>query len=119
MRAFNGVAIASLTLGGTGGTTAQKNVTMAGGTMTLAGNVTYVATGNPLGSVISGGTIQMAATRTFTVNDSLHTSNPVDLTVGSVLSGAGGLTKAGTGTMLLSVNLPSRPDAVPLVVPTT
>jgi filamentous hemagglutinin family protein len=93
--------IGTLTLGGTGGTsTSVNNVATGAGTLTLGGNMTYNATGNPLGSTISGNLALGAATRTFTINDS--TGSADELNVTAIISGASGLTKAGTGTMVLS-----------------
>ncbi len=94
--------VSSLTFGGTFDTvTSTNDLTLGTGTLTLGGNVTYDATNNPLGSTISGGTLALGATRTFTINDS--SSAVSDLTVSSVISGAGfGLTKTGTGTLVLS-----------------
>ena len=68
--------------------------------MTLGGNITFLATGAPLGSTISttGATITMAATRTFIVNDSANAAD--DLTVNALLTGAGGLTKTGAGNLV-------------------
>jgi autotransporter-associated beta strand protein len=102
---------ASLTLGGTGaGSSSQNDVTIGAGTLTLGGNVTYLSTNNPKGSVISaigGGTLSLGtgtATRTFAVNDSTNAGAAEDLSVEAKVSGAVGvaLTKTGTGTMVLS-----------------
>jgi fibronectin-binding autotransporter adhesin len=97
-------AVSSLTLGGAGDTsTSTNNVTLGAGTLTLGGNVTYDATNNPLGSTISGGTLALGASRTFTVGSSSSSSGS-DLTVSSVISGGAGvgLTKAGNGNLVLS-----------------
>jgi autotransporter-associated beta strand protein len=91
--------IGALTLGGgASGTTAL--VSTGGGTLTLGGNVTYTATNNPNGAVISGQLGLGAANRTFTINNS--TAADPDLTVDAVISGSGGLIKAGTGTLALT-----------------
>lgn len=93
--------VTSLTLGGTGGTaTSKSNVATGAGTLTLGGNVTYTATGNPLGSTISGNLALGAATRTFTVGDSTGAAD--DLTVSAIISGTAGLSKAGAGTLVFS-----------------
>ena len=91
--------IGALTLGGgASGTTAL--VSTGGGTLTLGGNVTYTATNNPNGAVISGQLGLGASNRTFTINNS--TAADPDLTVDAVISGSGGLIKAGTGTLALT-----------------
>lgn len=83
----------------------------SGGQLTLGGNLTVNSNNQPLGALITGGTVDLGgATRTFTVADS---SNALaDLTVASDLTATGGnfgLVKAGTGTLRLSgaVNLTS------------
>lgn len=91
--------IGALTLGGGASGTAAL-VTTGSGTLTLGGNVTYTATNNPNGAVISGQLSLGAANRTFTINNS--TAADPDLTVDAVISGAGGLIKAGAGTLALT-----------------
>jgi autotransporter-associated beta strand protein len=76
--------IASLTLN-------AGTVTTETGTLTLGGNVTDTGT-----SSISGNLALGTAARTFTVNASST------LNVSAVVSGAVGLTKAGTGTLALT-----------------
>ncbi len=94
-------ALLSLTIGGTGGTpTSFAQVTTGTGTLTLGGNVNVVATGNPLGSSLSGLLSLGTATRTFTIADS--TSATTELTVDAAISGTGGLTKAGAGRLDLT-----------------
>lgn len=108
---FNGIMF-----GGVGASsTAQGNVVTGAGILTLGGDVTYNATGNPLGAVISGhldlgGAEDAVAsiTRTFDVGGSSG-SNGVDLTVSAAIADAGGvasgfangITKIGTGTLVL------------------
>jgi fibronectin-binding autotransporter adhesin len=102
LNGFNAAATALSLGGGTGASAlSAAHVATGAGTLTLGGNVTFTATGNPLGSTISGNVALGAATRTFTVNDS--TSAATDLAVSAVLSSTGGgLTKAGTGTLALT-----------------
>ena len=97
--------VSSLTLGGNTGASPTSSASIAatgGGTLTLGGNVTYNTTGNPLGSTIAAGLNLGSATRTFTVNDS--TTAAVDLTVTGNIgeTASAGLTKNGTGALLLS-----------------
>ena len=100
--------IHSLTLGGSGSTTGSvTNVTIgAAGTLTLEGDVTYVATGDPLGSSITGtGTAKLdlgMAERTFAISDSA--SAAVELTISSVISGSNfsAFVKTGGGKLKLS-----------------
>lgn len=93
--------IAGLTFGGTGATATSANAVNTGtGTLTLTGNVTYSNTNNPLGASISGRLALGGTGRLFLINDSTNAAN--DLTISAVITGNGGLTKAGTGTLLLS-----------------
>ena len=95
--------IASLTLGGTGSTTTSAaNVSTGSGTLTLNGNITYLGTGNPLGSTISGNLDLAGATRTITVNNS--TTVPAaasELTISAAISN-GGVNYAGPGGAMLT-----------------
>ncbi|HVU23864.1 MAG TPA: autotransporter-associated beta strand repeat-containing protein, partial [Opitutus sp.] len=104
--------IGSLTFGGVGGAATSQNLVTLGNassTLTLGGNVTYDATGNPLASTISTvsgtGTLDLGSSvRTFNIGDSSNTTN--ELTIASNLAGSGqssgGLTKTGAGTLTLS-----------------
>jgi|GEM_PF-2942358 len=87
---------AALTLGST---MAMTGGTIGGtGTLTLGGNVTINASAG--GSTISVGTLALGgANRIFTVADG---AAAVDLLVSSQITGAVQLTKAGTGTMVLT-----------------
>src|SRR5262249_27317403 len=71
----NSDTIGSLTLGGTTVTSSAAVTTGVAGTLTLGGDVTYTATNNPLGAVISGNLSLGSATRTFAVNDSTSANN--------------------------------------------
>jgi len=76
----------------------------SGGILTLGGTLTVNSTSNPLGALITGGTLDLGvAYRTFAINDSLNAAH--DLTISSAItstSGAIGLTKTGLGNLLLS-----------------
>ncbi len=73
-------------------------MTTGAGTLTLGGNVTLNVNGTGATGAIVSGNLASAATRTFTVNNG---SAADDLTVAAVISGAGGVTKAGAGTLAL------------------
>ncbi len=91
--------IGALALGsGASGTTAA--VTTGAGTLTLGGNITYTSTNNPNAASISGRLDLGGTTRTFTIGDSTAATH--DLTVSAIISGSGGLTKQGNGTLVLS-----------------
>jgi autotransporter-associated beta strand protein len=91
----------SLTLGGA--VNAVAVVQTGVGTATLNGNVTYNATNNPGGGMISGNLALGAATRTFTVGNSANAG--ADLTVSAVISGTGvGVIKEGAGLLALSAD---------------
>ena len=124
----NVAAIGSLTFGGTGATaTSTNNVSIGSGLLLLGGNVTADATNNPLGATItataSQGVLELGASRTFTVGSSSN-SGGADLTIGAIIddsstagtttsgipgtlthtgtSGAFGITKAGSGILVLT-----------------
>lgn len=87
-----------------GGSTATSGaaLTTGAGILTLGNNVTYDATGTPLGATLSGNLELGAATRTFTINDSSSAAD--DLTVSAAITGGVGvgLIKSGTGKLVLS-----------------
>jgi len=88
-----------LTLGG-GLSATSATVQTGTGTLTLGAGITYDNTNNPLGATISGNVNLGGTARTVTVNDS--TAAATDLTVSAVITGSGGLTVTGAGTLLLS-----------------
>jgi len=93
--------IGGLSLGGASPTSGAA-VTTGTGTLTLGGDVNYNSTCYPLGATISG-KLELGATRTFTVGDSLTAAD--DLAVSADISGAGlGLIKEGDGKLVLSGN---------------
>ncbi len=89
--------VSSLTL--ESGATSGATVTTGAGTLTLGGNVTLNVNGTGTTGAIVSGNLASTATRTFTVNNG---SAVDDLTVAAVISGAGGVTKAGAGTLALA-----------------
>jgi autotransporter-associated beta strand protein len=93
--------IGTLTFGGArAGANAINSVATGTGTLTLGGNVTYDATNHPGGATIAG-KLGLGANRTFTVGDSSNTA--AELSISAVVSGGGfGITKSGTGTLVLS-----------------
>ncbi len=94
-------AIAALNFSGSASTSLSAISIGTGSTLTLNGDVAYSATNNPGAASISGGTLALGASRIFTIGNSTSTS--AELTVGSVISGAGfSLTKSGSGTLTLS-----------------
>ncbi len=93
--------VASLTAGN-GAQDSTSAVLLNGGVLTLGGNVAYTASTTSGTATLSGGMVELGATRTFTVNDS--TATDTEMVVDAVLTdGAaiGGLTKSGNGTLVL------------------
>ncbi|MHB1079000.1 MAG: autotransporter-associated beta strand repeat-containing protein [Prosthecobacter sp.] len=89
----------------TSGATSQGTINIgSGGLLTLSTTLTVSSTNNPLGALITGGTLDLgAATRTFAINDSLNAAH--DLTIASAItstSGVIGIIKTGMGNLLLS-----------------
>lgn len=117
----NNDTIGALNLGG-GAAGTSALVTTGAGTLTLGGTLTYNATNNPDGAVITGTLNLGSANRTFTVNNSSGATT--DLTVnaditatnrnftvngtgntliaGNITTGSGTLTKQAAGTLTLS-----------------
>ncbi len=75
-----------------------SSITTGAGTLTLGGNVSHDGTGAS-SATIAGQLALGSATRTFTIGDSAAT---LDLDVSAAISGTGGLTKLGTGSLGLS-----------------
>ncbi len=89
----------ALVFGGTSGASPAL-ATGATGTLTINGNVTYNATGNPLAGQLSGNLVNLGgATRTFTIGDS--TAAAIDMTVSAALTG-GAILKTGAGVLALT-----------------
>ncbi len=108
--------LAALSLGNT--TAASQfigTVTLGGRTLTLNGNLTTISNStqnvsHPI-TATAGGTLAMnGANRNITVADTLH---PDDLVIsGANLTGTGGVTKAGAGTLVLKDVISSVPLTV-------
>ena len=84
-----------------GGATTGSTIS-GSGTLTLGGNVTVNSAGTGANGATISSPVALAATRTFNVSD--DGTAAIDLTINNVVSGAGGITKAGAGTILLSVS---------------
>ncbi|MBX7206785.1 MAG: autotransporter-associated beta strand repeat-containing protein [Verrucomicrobiaceae bacterium] len=89
-------AVSGLTFGGYGASVVQTGA----GTLTLNGNVTFNAAFNSLAASLTGKLALGSSTRTFNIVDSTNATE--ELTVSAVISGAGGITKDGTGVLKLS-----------------
>jgi filamentous hemagglutinin family protein len=96
---LNGFAhtVTSLTL--ESGATSGATVTTGAGVLTLGGNVALNVNGSGFTGASISGNLTSAATRTFTVANGVAVD---DLTIAALISGAGGLTKAGAGTLTLT-----------------
>lgn len=91
----------TFTIGGGALNTAASVITGTG-SLTLAGALTYASNSAVLPANITGSLALGAATRTFTINDSLGAAVDLDI-AGPISGGVGsGFTKAGTGTLRLS-----------------
>lgn len=95
--------INALTFAG-GGPSASGQVSIgAGGTLTLNGNLHYETLNNPLGLTIGGGTLNLTGIRNFDIGDSTNVALS-EVTISSVIAGAGGFTKTGAGSLTLTGN---------------
>ncbi|HVU33690.1 MAG TPA: autotransporter-associated beta strand repeat-containing protein, partial [Opitutaceae bacterium] len=76
------------------------------GVLVLGGNVLYDGTNGPGPARIwNGNEVRIASgNRTITVNASGNVTNDAELTIETPITGAGGLTKAGSGTLALTAN---------------
>ncbi|MGA0899170.1 MAG: beta strand repeat-containing protein [Luteolibacter sp.] len=97
----NSEDITNLTFGGST-TTSAAAVTTGLGTLTLNGTLEYSGFFGALGSTISGKLVLTDPAHSFLVGDSGSATN--DLSIDAVISGTGGITKNGYGTLLLSGN---------------
>jgi autotransporter-associated beta strand protein len=95
--------IGALTLGGAGAAGAAGNIVSLAGnaTLNLVGTLTYDATNNPGGAFITSGTLGLGNARTIAVGNS---STATDLTITSIVTGSGGLTKTGAGFLSMAGN---------------
>ena len=94
---------AAITFGGTAGAPTNQGTLLigSGATITLGGNVTYTATGNPLAAYVTGaGTLAIGVQRTFTIADSAAAN--AELSISTPITGAGGIAKAGAGNLVIS-----------------
>lgn len=92
------------TLGmGNGPLGSTSRIDLDGGALTLGGTVTYTTSVNSGTATIEDGTINLGATRTFTINDSTQTD--VEMLVDAVIANgaaASGITKGGIGTLVFN-----------------
>jgi len=101
-------SINNITLGSASSTAASVNNiidSVGGGLITMGGSITYDATGNPLGSLISANLQAGNVTRSIVVGDSTNAAN--DLTISGVISSSGsggGISKSDVGTLVLTGN---------------
>ena len=78
--------------------TASFNITQAGKTLTMDGSAPSIIQQAAYNETISGGTIA------FTQNGVIDVSGTGNLTISSVISGSGNITKLSAGTLILSGN---------------
>ena len=88
-----GHTVTALTL--ESGATSGAVVMTGAGVLTLGGNVTLNANGSGTTGASISGNLTSAATRTFTIANGVAAD---DLTISALISGVGGVTKAGAGT---------------------
>ncbi len=89
----------ALNFGGASSTSGSA-ITTGAGTLTLSGNIDFTSDNNPLGATLSGNLALVSTNHTFNIDDSSSAAN--DLTVSAAVSGTGGISKVGFGTLLLS-----------------
>jgi autotransporter-associated beta strand protein len=94
-----------VTFGGVSATrAAQGNIVTGAGVLTLGGDITYSAIGNPLGASISGNVDLGGAVRALNIAQSSSASG-AELTLSAIIadsSATGSLAKTGSGTALLT-----------------
>ncbi len=101
-------SVSRLDFGGSSGAASSQGTVLigSGATLTLAGNLTYTSTNNPLAAYINGaGALSLTATRTITVGESTSVdASAAELSISAPISstGAFGIVKTGFGNLLLS-----------------
>ncbi|MEN3941826.1 autotransporter-associated beta strand repeat-containing protein [Prosthecobacter sp. SYSU 5D2] len=81
----------------------EGGVLTLGGTLALTPNSILVSGAQP--AFVTGGTLQLSATRTFAIGDSINAAADLTITSDITASGAFGMTKTLNGTLLLTGNV--------------